>query len=317
MAGAGAEGGVSLPHVFPGIDTGSIFYMSLHGSYEMEKYLKGIDPLEIQVPENMLVIEASNIGEGCFFTRFFDVIQPLLSDRPRFLQYLSGIPFPGDTNKVKYKITLALSSCHIYPPGTTIANRMLTQETGRRDSVHEASGVAIKEGARASDYGKLMKFTQHDIDGRHRQALEPVRTRLIEEAFAEENAYETYETMFHHIEGLQVEGLKIIIFPICGIISPTKPKVGVKVDVDFIRKIDELQKASDRAWSALIGRSLLEVSNEMRKVYGMAKSSNEVVEKNRYPLTSPVPRRGGTLRFLKKSKSKRKVRKTRKFKKSL
>ena len=312
-----AAGGVSLPHVFPGLDRGSIFYMSLHGSYEMEKYLKGIDPLEIQVPENMLVIEASNIGEACFFTRFLDVIQPLLSDRPRFLQYLSGIPFPGDTDQVKYKITLALSSCHIYPPNASIANRMLTEETGRRNSVHAASGVAIKEGARASEYGKLMRFTRHDIDGTHVPVLEPVRTRLIEEASAQENAYETYETMFHHIEGLQVEGLKIIIFPICGIISPTKPKVGVKVDADFIRKIDELQKASDTAWSTLIGRSLLQVSKEMREVYGKAKPSNYVVERNRYPLTSPVPRRGGTRRFVKKSKSKRKVRNTRKFKKSL
>jgi hypothetical protein len=306
-----AAGGVSLPHVFPGIDTGPIFYMSLHGSYEMEKYLKGTEPIETQVPGNMLVIEVSNIGEGCLFTRFLDVIHPLLSDRPRFLQYLSGNPFPGDTDEVKYKITLALSSCHIYPPGSSIANRILTQETGRRNSVHEPSGVAIKEGARASEYGQLMRFTRHDIDGTHRQVLEPVRTRLIEEASAKENAYETYETIFHHIEGLQVEGLNIIIFPVCGTIVPTKPKVGVKVDVEFIRKIDELQKASDTAWSTLIGKSLLGVSKEMRELYGNPKPSNKVVERNQYSLTGPVPRRGGTRRFLKKSRSKRKCRMTR------
>jgi hypothetical protein len=309
-----AAGGVSLPHVFPGIDAGPIFYMSLHGSYEMEKYLKGTDPIEIQVPGNMLVIEASNIGEGCFFMRFLNVIQPLLSDRPRFLQYLSGTPFPGDTDEVKYKITLALSSCHIYPPGSSIANRMLTQETGRRNSVHEASGVAIKEGARASEYGKLMRFTRHDIDGTHVPVLESVRTRLIEEAAARENAYETYQTIFRHIEALQIEGLKIIIFPVCGTIVPTKPKVGVKVDADFIRKIDELQKASDTAWSTLIGRSLLGVSNEMREVYGKANTSNTLVERNRYR-TGIVPRRGGTRRFVKKSKGKRKNT-TRKFRRN-
>jgi hypothetical protein len=313
MAGAGAAGGVSLTHVFPGIDTGPIFYMCLHGSYEMEKYLKGIEPIEIQVPDDMIIIEASNIGESCLFTRFFDVIEPLLRDRPRFLQYLSGTPLPGDTDEDKYKITLALSSCHIYPPGSTIANRILTQETGRRNSVHEASGVAIKEGARASDYGQLMRFTRHDIDGTHRQVLEPVRTRLIEEASAKENAYETYRTMFQYIEALQVEGLKIIIFPVCGTIVPTKPKAGVKVDVDFIRKIDELQKASDTTWSTLIRKSLLEVS----KMYGRAKPGNGVVERNQYSLTGPVPRRAGSRRFVKKSKSKRKVRKTRKFKRLL
>jgi len=303
-----AAGGVSLPHVFPGIDTGPIFYMSLHGSYEMEKYLKGTEPIEIQVPENMLIIEACNIGESCLFLRFLDVIQPLLKDRPRLLQYLSGIPFPGDTDEVKYKITLALSSCHIYQPGSSIANRILTQETGRRTAVHEASGVAIKEGARGSEYGKLMRFTRHDIDGTHRPVLEAVRTRLIEEASAKENAYETYQTIFPHIEGLEAEGLKIIIFPVCGTIIPTKPKVGVKVDADIIRKIDEIQKASDTAWSTLIGRSLLEVSKEMREVYGKAKTSNSVVERNQYSLTGPVPKRGGTRRFVKKSKGKRKNR---------
>jgi hypothetical protein len=303
-----AAGGVSLPHVFPGIDAGSIFYMSLHGSYEMEKYLKGTEPIEIQVPANMLVIEAANIGEGCLFTRFLNVIQPLLSDRPRFLQYLSGTPPPGDTDEVKYKITLTLSSCHIYPPGSSIANRMLTQETGRRNSVHEPSGVPIKEGARGSEYGQLMRFTRHDIDGSHRPVLEAVRTHLIEQASAKENAYETYEKMFHHIEGLQVEGLKIIIFPVCGTIVPTKPKVGVKVDADFIRRIDELQKASDTAWSTLIGRSLLDVSNEMREAHGRAKTANKVVERNHYGL-GLVPKRAGTRRFLRKSKRTRKVHK--------
>jgi hypothetical protein len=277
----------------------------------MEKYLKGTEPIETQVPENMLVIEVSNIGEGCLFTRFLDVIKPLFSDRPRFLQYLSGNPSPGDTDEVKYKITLALSSCHIYPPGSSIANRILTQETGRRNAVHEASGVAIKEGARASEYGQLMRFTRHDIDGKHRQVLEPVRTRLIEEASAKENAYETYEQMFHHIQGLQVDGFKIIIFPVCGTIIPTKPKVGVKVDANFIRKIDELQMASDTAWSTLIGKSLLGVSNEMRELYGNPKPSNKLVERNHYSLTGPVPRRAGTRRFVKKSRSKRKCRMTR------
>ena len=303
-----AAGGVSLPHVFPGIDTGPIFYMSLHGFYDMEKYSKGTEPIEIKVPENMLVIESSNIGEACLFMRFLHLIQPLLSDRPRLLQYLSGTPFPGDRDKDRYKITLALSSCHIYPPGSSIANRILTQETGRRNSVHEASGVAIKEGARASDYGKLMRFTRHDIDGTHRQVLEPVRTRLIEEAHAKENAYETYEKMFHHIEALQVEGFKIIIFPVCGTIIPTKPKAGVKVDAEFIRKIDELQKASDTAWSTLIGRSLLDISNEMRELYGKSKTTHKVVERNHYG-TGIVPKRGGTRRFVKKSKRTRKVHK--------
>jgi hypothetical protein len=136
--------------------------------------------------------------------------------------------------------------------------------------------------------------------------LDRVRTRLIEESDTPRPAFETYETMIGHVHSLGDEGLKILIFPVCGTIVIPKPKEGVKVHEATIRAISALQMAADTAWSGLIGRSLQEVSKEANAAYkgpigvGIGRI---FAGRDPYSRYGPVP--GGrrrTRRFLKKSK---------------
>lgn len=294
-----------------GIERAPIYYISLHGSYEMQKYLEGSEPIETVVPENTLVIETSNIGESCYFVNFIKVMEPLLSDRVRFLQYLNGTPSASDPEDVKQRTAKAFSSCHIYPPGSTIPNRFLTAETGRRNAFHMESGAPIKEGARTSEYGKYMQFSRHDVGKAPVRVLEDVHRRLIEEV----NAYETYKNIFARISKTDSE-LKIIIFPLCGTIFPTNPKAGIKADTEAIKHIADLQFAADTKWTSIIGRPLNDVSKEINASYRGPRGvqiGTQFVGRNKYSKSGPVPRRGGSRRFLKKSKKTRKVRKIKKF----
>jgi len=327
-----AAGGVSLSHAVPGIDTAPIFYISLHGSYDIQKYKSKIIPIEITVPADILVIETSNIGESCYFKNFRDAIFPLLSDRPRLLRYMSGNPPEDDSDELQFKRVNALNSSHIYTAGNRIPNRSLTQETGRRDSVHPESGVALREGARASNYGKFFRFTRHNVGAREPvHVLEDVHRRLIEEygakhkagtvranAWEKVEAYETYQTIFERINREGIEGLKILIFPVCGTIFPTNPKIGVGNDAEYIQQISTLQEDSDKEWTRLIGGiSLNAVSKAVSASYrgpSGVSAGTQHVGRNKYSSSGVVPKRdGGSRSFLKKSKSKRK---TRKFKRS-
>lgn len=302
-----------------GIERAPIFNLSLHGSYDIAAYKSGKIPMEISVPPDMLIIETANIGSSCYFTNFKEVMEPLYLDRPRLLLYMKGTPPDDDTPELRQKRAKALSSCHIYLPGAKIANRILTQETGRRAGFHE-NGAPRLEGARTSEYGKHMTFTRYDVAGGGggggaasvvpKRILEPVRTRLIQESDTPSGAFETYETMFGHVRSLGDEGLKILVFPVCGTIDIPKPKVGVKVHADKITEIWDLQKAADAAWSGLIGRSLQDVSAGINAEYkgpiSVSKGSL-FAGRDPYPRHGPVP--GGrrrkfkkTRRFLKKSK---------------
>lgn len=330
-----AAGGVSLTAKIPGIDTAPIFYISLHGAYDMQKYKDKTIPIKITVPDDIIVIETSNIGESCYFTNFRQVILPLLSDRSRLLQYLSGTPPEDDSPDIIYKLVNAFNSCHIYIPNSKIPNRTLKQETGRRDVVHEETAVVVKQGARASPYGKFFKFTRHNVNAREPvPVLEDIHTRLIEESDArhkhgtrranvweEAEAYETYQTIFARIAREGIHGLKIIIFPVCGTIIPTRPKEGIAVDADSIQEIIQIQDEADAQWTSVIGGiSLNAVSKAISAKYhgphGVS-AGTQYVGRNKYSTSGLVPKRGGSRRFVKKSKSKRKISKTRKTRRSL
>jgi len=326
-----AAGGVSLADRLPEIDTAPIFYISLHGSYDIQKYKDNTIPIEINVPNDILVIETSNIGESCYFINFREAIIPLLSDRPRLLQYLSGTHPEDDSYDIRYKRANAVSSCHIYTPGSKIPNRTLTQETGRRPSFHPESGLVVEEGARASEYGTYFRFTRHNVGARESvPVLHDIHKRLIEEsgarhvpgtrranAWEEVDAYETYETIFTRIARERIEGLKIIIFPVCGTIIPTNPKAGVSVDAAYIQRISQLQMDADNEWTKRIGGiSLNTVYKAISSTYDGPRgvsAGTQCVGRNQYSTSGIVPKRtGGTRRFVKKSKSKYKS-KTRKL----
>jgi len=302
--------------MIPGIERAPIFNLSLHGSYDIAAYESGKIPMEISVPADMIIIETVNIGSSCYFTNFKEAMEPLFLDRPRLLLYMKGTPPEDDTPELRQKRAKAISSCHIYLPGAKIDNRILTQETGRRPGFHE-NGAPRTEGARMSEYGTHMTFSRYDVAGGGGGGggaaskgpeiiLDRVRTRLIEESHTPTPAFETYETMIGHVRSLGDEGLKILVFPVCGTIDIPKPKGGVKVHEATIRAISALQMAADTAWSGLIGRSLQEVSKEANASYkgeiGVS-TGGIVAGRDPYSRYGPVP--GGrrrTRRFLKKSK---------------
>ena len=298
-----------------GIERAPIFNLSLHGSYDIAAYESGKIPMEILVPADMIIIETANIGSSCYFTNFKEVMEPLFLDRPRLLLYMKGTPPDDDTPELRQQRAKALSSCHIYLPGAKIANRILTQETGRRAGFHE-NGTRRTEGARTSEYGKHMTFSRYDVAGGGGGGgaaskgpeiiLDRVRTRLIEESDTPGGAHETYVSMIEHVRSLGDEGLKILVFPVCGTIVIPKPKEGVKVHEATIRAISALQMAADTAWSGLIGRSLQKVSEESNAAYNgdiTVSDKRKFAGRDSYRLGGPVP--GGrrrTRRFLKKSK---------------
>jgi hypothetical protein len=311
--------------MIPGIERAPIFNLSLHGSYDIAAYESGKIPMEIPVPADMIIIETANIGSSCYFTNFKEAMEPLFLDRPRLLLYMNGTPPEDDTPELRQKRAKAISSCHIYLPGAKIANRILTQETGRRAGFH-ANGTPRTEGARTSDYGKHMTFSRYDVAGGGggggggaasvgpKLILERVRSNLIGKADAPGGAHETYETMIGHLRSLGDEGLKILVFPVCGTIDIPKPKGGVKVHEATIRAISALQMAADTAWSGLIGRSLRDVSEAANAAYkgpiGVG-TGGIIAGRDPYSRYGPVP--GGrrrthrrkskkTRRFLKKSK---------------
>lgn len=309
-----------------GIERAPIFNLSLHGSYDIDAYEKGRTPMEISVPPDMLIIETANIGSSCYFTNFKEAMEPLYLDRPRLLLYMKGTPPDDDTPELRQKRAKALSSCHIYLPGAKIANRILTQETGRRAGFHE-NGARRTEGARTSHYGKHMTFSRYDVAGGGggggatskgpKLILDRVHARLIHEAHAPSEAFETYETMFGHVRSLGDEGLKILVFPVCGTIDIPKPKEGVKVHEATIRAISALQTAADTAWSGLIGRSLQDVSAGINAEYkgpiSVSKGSL-FAGRDPYPRHGPVP---GGRRRTRRSKSKKSRRFLKKSKRTL
>jgi hypothetical protein len=337
MSGAG---GSTISDRIPEIETCPIYYLSTHGLYEIDQYKKGV-PLEITVPDDMIVIETSNIGESCYFINFKEIMEPLLNDRNRFLQYLSGNPPDDDSLELQFKRAGALNSCHIYLPTMHIANRLLTLETGSRAGVHPVNQGERMEGARTSSYQHMI-FRRYDIGKQPVPVLEHVHAQLIEEshghhhptskranAWIKGEATETYENMFNHIsksaKASGITGLKIVIFPSCGTIFLTKPKKGMKVDEEEINTIIKLQTTADIIWSGFIGKSLKNVYDTLDGIYKGSKgvhmeAATQVVGANKYPATklpkhhAPPPLPPSQMNLRSKGSKGGKFKGTRKFK---
>lgn len=297
---AGGQGAAGIPSIsarIPGIDICPIYYISTHGLYQMDRYKSGSTPLIINVPRDMIVIETSNIGESCYFTNFKEIIQPLLYDRPRLLQYLSGQPPADDNLELQFIRIGALNSCHIYLPGMPIANRILTLETGSREGQHPVNEGMRMEGARSSPF-RDMTFLKYDYGKHPVRVLEHVHAKLIQEAhgfhdptskkanaWVKGEATETYETMFQHISRSAGHQTTIAIFPSCGTLFPSKPKQGAEVDREEINEIIKAQGAADAAWTAFIGISIKALYETLNGLYKGAKgvgNAVQVVGANKY-----------------------------------
>ena len=244
-----------MERVCPGITDAPLYLVSTHGFYDFAKYTAEGIPLVTQVPENTLVIETSNAGEFAYFVNVFKVMHGLLSDRPALLGYLSGFPPDTDSPAVKQVRLACLKACHIYVAGMPIANRILEFTGGiyrKGDSM---------ESERTGDYS-LMGFYRYDARGGESVSILPeVRTRLIEQAYTEPNAFETYQTIFeNHIPSVNAGGPKIIFFSSCGELRGTDSKAGLHVNAPVINFINELQDGADAHWSSTIGRSIAALS---------------------------------------------------------
>jgi hypothetical protein len=315
-----------LQRAFPEIDTSPLYYISIHGYYDMEKYASGT-PLLVTVPDNTIVIETSTIETYCLFTNFLAILKKILVDRPRFVKYLGGDP--EDTPLEQKIILTALSSCQYYLPGGTIANRILEATGG----VYRYSGHMESE--RTGDYGN-MGFYKYTPGKEEPENIFTERySQLVAGAYGTVQGkglkvntnsipFETFETMFQRINEFG-DTFKIILFSSCGELRDTKPTSSI----DKIAQIRYIQTESLKIWNARMRVNY----NESRLALKDVAFSQEIAEKfgltnenyvPRYPrnFTDPqIPnssivtrsKKGGSRRFLKKSKSKRK---TRKFKRS-
>ena len=335
-----AAGGVSLTHTFPGIDTAPLFYISTHGFYDLELYKEKKIPIEIKVPSNTLVIETASIQSYCLFTNILTAMNPLFNNRAMLLNYLSGNIPEGITDGEKSVIITCLKTCYIYLPGEPIANRIL-EMTGGLD--REGDKV---ESERIGDYNK-MGFFRYDINGGvaggsvKTDILKDVRDRLIEQAYGcvtgvgcnvNDSSFETYATIFDKLDSQPsgAHGFKIIFFSSCAELRQSIPP-----DLITPKRIETLQTQAINKWKHEIGVDFKALHREYRTVkitkedaafFGINSNKTgvprthynfEVHQTNpkvtNYQLRSKN-KKGGTRRFLKKSKGKRK---TRKFKKSL
>jgi len=245
-----------MERICPGITDAPLYFVSTHGFYDIAKYWSKTIPMITAVPDNTLVIETANVGEYAYFLRFMYAIGPLFSDRPRLLAYLSGFPPDTDSPAKRQMVLACLKACHVYTHGMPIANRILEFTGGisrRGDSM---------ESERTGDYS-LMGFYRYDARGGEATAILPkIRTRLIEQAYTQPSAFETYQTIFeHHIPSVHTGGpTKIIFFSSCGEIKGTDRKAGLQANAPTIEFINELQDGADARWSATIGQSIAALS---------------------------------------------------------
>ena len=118
----------------PGIESADLYYISTHGKYDIEKYIKGEAVVTI-VPPMTIVIETALIDELCYFTHFKEILNPLFVDRTKMINFLSG-KYSG-TDLEQKKILTALSKCQFYLPGGEIPNRILSATGGLYRYSHE------------------------------------------------------------------------------------------------------------------------------------------------------------------------------------
>jgi len=230
---------IQILEAVPQLETAPIYYCSTHGSYEFSSELKSAT--EFTVPEDTIIIETTPIGYYCYFTNVLQAILPLLTDRPKLLQYLDGQPVKND-GKLRRKIIGALSTFIIYLPGSRIVNRELTIGAGRTPGLNPE-----KMESQRLHY-KDMRFTRFLPGGKPEgdELLKSTRAYLMEKPMVN---FETYETilgkLYEDPKGLAKGQPRIVIFPSCGsIFTPEKyPKE--------IRRVEELQQAARLKWMSL------------------------------------------------------------------
>ena len=268
-----------LERTFPGIETGPLYYISTHGYYNMgyydsidevvTEYDINVDPLLIKVPRNTIIIEFSSPGEVCYFLNVKDTLEPLLNDRTRLLSYLSGIPPASDNAHTKKVILSAISACHIYVPGSTICNRLLTLGGGMKPLV--AGGRLSSE--RTGIFSE-MKFEKYDASGApSTEILSKMRTFLVEGSHGGLNSrgrstgpgptFTSYQQILHDIPNPEDE-FRIVIFPSCGVVYPS-----ATISVDkAIGIISGVQATSKDSWSSVIsGRNIHRRNTTFRGSY--------------------------------------------------
>ena len=211
----------------PFLATAPIFFSSTHGQYDLD------DPLMCKsfiVPENTILIETGDISESCYFTVWYNAVEPLLRNRPKLLTYLKGIPDPSDNPKTQRKYMEALRIIHFYEPGAKVYNRELFMVGGRGENTHNSIRIEFK----------LMKFSRINLEG---QVQEILKLRK-DELYTVMGAEDTYETMMQRfIEASPDVTERIIIFSCCGVIETSDPGKTVQVN----RKIQEIQEAQRAA----------------------------------------------------------------------
>jgi len=305
-----------LQRAFKEIDTAPLYFISIHGFYDMEKYAEGT-PYLTTVPENTIVIETSTIGNNCLFMNILSIFLPLLEDRSLFVSYLGG-DYVGTPLTQKIILT-ALSTCQFYLPGSTIGNRVLEATGGvfRNNGLVESERTGLHgnmgfykytpgnpkpENIFKQRYSELISGAYGSVEGRGLR----VNTSSI--------PFETFETMFQRINEFG-DTFKIIFFSSCGEIRDTEPS-----SIRIIQQIRDIQKESVTVWNEKMrvnyneSRLLLKdipFKQGVGKKFGLT-SENYVP---RYPrnFTDPqIPplsmtlrsanKKGGTRRFVKKSK---------------
>lgn len=316
-----------LQRAFQEIDIAPLYFISTHGFYDMNKYATGT-PMVTTVPPNTIVIETSPIGEYCFFTNILTILGPLLKDRSRLVKYLGG---DSEEDPIIQKIILtALSSCQFYLPGGTIANRILEATGG----IYRTSDKMESE--RTGDYG-TMGFYKYTVGNEEPEKIFTERySKLVEGAYGDVKGvgtqvntssipFETFETMFQRINEFG-DRFKIIFFSSCGEIRDTESS-----SIRQIQEIRGIQKSSFALWNDKIRVNY----NKSRLALKHVEFKENNATKFGLTLTNGVPRKltnfselalpklsmklrsskstGGSRKFVKKSTSKHKIRRTRKI----
>jgi hypothetical protein len=317
-----------LQRAFAEIDTCPLYFISTHGFYDMDKYAAGT-PMITTVPENTIVIETTMIGSYCLFTNLLIILKKLLVNRTKLVEYLGGNP--TDDPLVQKIILTALSTCQFYLPGGTIPNRILEATGG----IYRSS--ERMESERTGDYGN-MGFYKYIPGSEEPEKIFTERySELVAGAYGQVKGkgakvnnsnipFETFETMFQRINDLK-DTFKIIFFSSCGEIRDTEPS-----SLARIQEIRGIQNGSFDIWNSKIRVNY----NEARLALRDIPFKQEIADQFGLTLTDHIPRelrnfsdpqipalsmvlrsatkKGGSRRFVKKSKSKRK---SRKFKRSL
>ena len=333
---------IRLDSVFREINTAPLYYISTHGFYDMDKYIKGEADLITLVPENAIVIETSKIMQYCFFISFLTTLKRLLIDRSKFVEYLGGMY--TDEPMVQKIILTALSSCQFYLPGSYIPNRILEATGG----VYRPSAEKM-ESERVGDYGHMGFYKYTPGNNEPEKIFTKRYSELVSRAYGNVTGrgahvntssipFETFETMFRRIDEFG-DSFKIIFFSSCGELRDTNPS-----RLDMIQEIRRIQDKSVIDWNRRLKvnydedrRALqhISVTQKIATEFGL-KPENTIPKRPGNYSQGQIPELGVTLRsasgasgaskeggrstrrFVKKSKNNRKnkihrIRKTRKI----